>query len=209
MVASPSGPFGGLLPPIPPSGAGVYPYGLVSIGNTITITASRAYIIPFPIFRTQAYSGAQIVDSGAGNNGQLLRCGIYAEAATGGPGALIKDFGLVTLTGTGGLHQFAAAVTIPGPQMCYLILIGNSASVLKGFNSSHVITSVGANRFIPHLTTLGDMTAGFADQSSGQLIGWYAALAYPGAMPATGPTQTTSILDTTGASNLPGAQLYT
>lgn len=208
IVAS-SGPYGGMPPPRPISTMGIFPYGYngTTTGTpTLTLTANRCYIVPFPIFRTQSFSGFQFMDSGTGNNGKNIRTAIYAESASGGPGSLLKDFGAVGLTGTAALHQAANAVTIAGPQMCYVELVSDSTPVMQGMDINYYHTNAGYETLGSWITTLGDI--GGASIAAQPFIGWYASLTY-GAFPSTSVTPATNIskLDS-GRTALPAMQLY-
>lgn len=205
------GPYGGMLPPLPPAGisAGVGPYGYATDGAAITLTTNVIYYIPYPIFRTTTFAGAQVYTTGA-TTGKHARLGLYAEAATGGPGALLKDFGAVTCGASGAVLQAASSVTIPGPQMCYAVILTDAAALSTiGFYA--LKTNVGflaASQFMSMLPDIGGANISAANIDNA-VIGWKAAQTY-GALPATAPAPSSNVLGTESASTgaLPGIQFY-
>lgn len=206
-----TGPYGGLLPPIPMAGMAFFPYGYASSDGTQAITANRIYYTPFPIFRTTTFAGARFADSGAGNNGFNVRLGIYAEASTGGPGTLLKDFGAAALTGTAGTHALANAVTVAGPQMCYVALLSDSAATLKCMGPIYESSAAGFIGIPGAPTLIGDFSATVNFTGNGATpMGLNAAQAY-GALPGTATAPTTTVVNATSNGTFgiwPTVQLY-
>lgn len=207
MPYSNSGPYGGLPPPIPVAGMGFLPYGYTADGGTKTMTNGIMYISPWPIFRTQSFSGSQFYESGAGNTGNKMRIGLYAEALTGGPGTLLKDFGEVSMSGSAAVRQSASAYTAIGPQMCYIVGLSNASSLVASMNFLQSVSSVGL--YVPPALSslLGDFSGAriAAAAASSALIGWTASQTY-GALPSTAPTPTGDFLG--GGGNFPALALY-
>ena len=125
-----NGPWNGVNPPIFPSGKIYIPPQLITTSLTHTTTATRLYYVPFYVPRTTTFAGAKTYNQGAGDNGETLRIGMYAEAAAGGPGALLKDFGEITLTAAAALRTLASSVTVVGARWVYLCLHANSAMAM-------------------------------------------------------------------------------
>lgn len=211
MVAVPSGPYGGLLPPVPVSGInmGIYPYGYNNDGAELTLVTNTIYYVPFPIFRTTTFIASAVGDTGA-TTGKTVRTGIYAEAAGGGPGALLKDFGTVTCTGGSGILRASSSVTISGPQMCYAAVLSNAAK-LGTMNVTIPITAVGMLTSDARLSFLGDIgNAGMSGFTPAIIAGWSATQAF-GALPSTATAPAANVYATEGTTTgcLPAVQFIT
>lgn len=97
----------GVAPPIPFSGSEVGPHYMVNTTSNLLTTATRLYYTPIFLHHIKAWAGIKTYNSGAGDNGEVYRVGIYEEAAAGGPGTLLKDCGEVTLTGASAIRSSA------------------------------------------------------------------------------------------------------
>lgn len=74
------------------------PYG-VPTNTNIGAAATRLYYYPFPVLAATTFNRAYTFNQGTVDSGEKYRTGLYADdAAAGGPGTLILDFGEVTLT---------------------------------------------------------------------------------------------------------------
>lgn len=71
----------------------------VNVG--ISAAFSGMFWTPFPISRAVTIDRIGVYVTGDGGASSLLRLGIYSQAATGGPGALLLDAGTVSCNGTG------------------------------------------------------------------------------------------------------------
>lgn len=209
------GPYGGMAPPTPLAGIsmGVFPYGYASDIGTLAMVANTVYYVPYPIFQTETIAGSQIHDSGAGNNGMHVRTALYAQSASGGPGALLKDFGAVSLTGTAALHQAANSVTVSGPQMAYLAIVSDSTPTLYTMGFLTTVSSVGDISTYPLATLLGDIGGGSISSALGArfpIVGWNASLTY-GAFPSTATAPSANTVSTNSSGSTVGTfavQLY-
>ena len=137
------GSFNGVLPPIWMAGTHVFPSWCIDDPAALTTTATRLYYYPIYLDRVVAFAGARTFNSGAGDNGEVYRVGVYAEATAGGPGALAKDFGEVTLTGAAALRTLASAWTNARPGWYYIAVHADSAFAIYAFRSIVSISSVG------------------------------------------------------------------
>ena len=207
------GPYGGSLPPIPVAGvnAGVFPFGCIGTNATYTATASTAVYIACPIFRTTAFAGVQIYDKGAAT-GSLVRIGLYAESVTGGPGALLKDFGAITTTGGPTILRAASSATVTA-QMAYLAFNCNSSTwITYGMDMLGLITGVGVLSGYQTLSLLSDIggTRIGNEAVTLQPQAWNVSLTY-GAWGATATAPSANVYTSASATvaTCPGIELYT
>jgi hypothetical protein len=115
----------------------------LSLGGTgyaLTVTASRYYIVPFYVDKPTTFAGAWTQNTSAGDTGFKIKIAAYSEAAAGGPGAIAKDFGEVTLTAAAALRNFASSWTAPAGWY-WLELTSDSATTLYAYLAS--VTSAG------------------------------------------------------------------
>lgn len=144
MVGFPSGPITGVNPPRYITGHTYLPYGFQPGGATAATAVNDLYYYPFFVWKTQAFAGAKTFNAGAGDNGETLRLGVYADdGAIGGPGTLLKDFGEVTLTGAAALRTLANAVTLPGPAWYWMAYAANTAATIAAMAPITAATAVG------------------------------------------------------------------
>lgn len=123
-----TGQFGGVRGIIKPSGKYFIPPHLTYIpsGTTAATTGALYYSVPWYFDRPTTLAGSWCYNSGVGDNGDKAKMALYAEAAAGGPGTLIKNFGEITFTGAAALRTFAASVSI-SPGMYYLTYVTDNA----------------------------------------------------------------------------------
>ncbi len=134
---------GGVPSPIRMAGTSLGPHWTVD-GDALTTTATRLYYYPIWIDRIETWLGVKTSNTGAGDNTKTYRVGIYKEAATGGPGALGKDFGEVTLTGAAALRTLTSSWT-PDYIGWHYLCTHQSAVVtgMDAFNGLYLVTSAG------------------------------------------------------------------
>lgn len=121
---STNGQFGGVRSIIKPSGKYFIPPHLTYLGSSATAatTGARYYIVPWYFDRPTTLAGSWCYNSGVGDNGDKAKMALYAEAAAGGLGTLIKNFGEITFTGAAALRTFASSVTVTSG-MYYLVFV--------------------------------------------------------------------------------------
>lgn len=99
---------------------------------------------------------------GTDGNGKKIKIDLYDEAATGGGGALLKNFGEITLDGTQTIPQLASswASTLLGWH--FLRIVSDAAPVVFGMGSVGAHSSVGLFNGVPgtevHGTFVGEVT---------------------------------------------------
>lgn len=205
-------PYGGIAAPQPLAGIsmGLLPYGFVADGQSNSFATGTVYYVPFPVFQTTTFAGSQILDSGAGNAGKHARTAVYAQSATGGPGALLKDFGIVALSGTPGLHQAANSVTITGPQMCYLAIVFDGSTTMATIGVLEEASAVGFYPLSIISSMLGDIGGNFPSGRTSQL-GWTATQVY-GAFSGTATAPSANFITTAVSgptvAGFPAIELY-
>lgn len=128
------------------------PQHLYSSGATVTVTATRLYFTPFVVDQATTFAGAKVANQGAGDNTETLRLGVYSEAAAGGPGALQKDFGQITLTAAAAERTAANAVTLAAG-VYYLAQHYNTAMAMFGMDP--VVLGTAEFTFNPFSNNLG------------------------------------------------------
>lgn len=141
--------FAGVKPPKYLSGKFYLPQHCFPTSNTITLTATRRVYIPFFCAHTQTFAGIKFYNSGTGDNGKKVRTGVYAESATGGPGALVAECSEVTLTGAAAIRTATGSLALVGGRMYFLTLQADTAPVLYGMTSQEASTV--ASVFATHL----------------------------------------------------------
>lgn len=180
MVAtSNSGPFGGAKAPLPPSGmtAMFLPHwAYVNTVAGLTSTTTRLYYIPyyFPVAGL-SYTGLKCHNSGAGDNADTLRLGVYqASATTGLPSTLVIDAGEITLSGAAAVRTLASAWTAPYEGWGFLALHCNQAAEFYAFtNVSASSTAVGVIFPAPSIQLFGAPSTTFAISNTATNFGAY------------------------------------
>lgn len=148
-AVSNSGPFNGTTAPIPISGVNglTIPHWASIQQAVLTTTATRLYFIPFYFPRAGlAYSGLKSRNTGAGDNGDTYRQGVYqADFTTGLPSTLVKDCGEVTLTGAAAMRTLASSWTTPYEGWGFLAHHANQAADMQPLSNinSTASTAVG------------------------------------------------------------------
>lgn len=142
MVALPTAPFG-VPTPIMMSGAAIGPHWAGITNASKTTTAGRLYYYPIYFDRIQTFAGAKTRNTGAGDNGETYRVGLYTESASGGPGSLVKDFGEVTLTGAAAVRTLASAVSTTLLGWHYIAVHHNTAAAMNSYGAGENITGAG------------------------------------------------------------------
>jgi len=146
-----TGQFGGVRGIIKPSGKYFIPPHLTYVGDSTTTaatTGARYYVVPWYFDRPTTLAGAWCYNGGVGDNGDKAKMALYSEAAAGGPGALVKNFGEITFTGAIALRTFASSVSIT-PGMYYLEFVTDNAVTMCLMASSIYQTAAGA--FVPNV----------------------------------------------------------
>jgi len=150
MVAiAKTGQFIGITSPIKPTGKYFIPPHLIVglSGNATATTGARYYVVPWYFERQTTLAGSWCHNGGAGDNGDKAKMALYAEAAAGGPGARVKDFGEITFTGAAAVRTFASSATI-NPGMYYLEFVTDNAVTM--FVMSALEAPSNAGGFLPN-----------------------------------------------------------
>lgn len=177
-------------------------------GQTVTTTAARYYIAPFYVEQVTTFAGAWTINSGVGDNGDKVKIAAYSEATAGGPGALAKSFGEVTLSGASAARTFASSWSA-NPGWYYLEMVTDNAADFYTMSTIIQVTSVGA--ILPNAasTSLGIIGAptvsstATANYSTGDYVGG----TYANFPEATSLTPATTLFET--SPRLPLFGLYT
>lgn len=131
--------------PLPTKVAGNYYFpdgATIDSVTTLTTTVNRlAYWLHWQ-GNTQTYVGAACWNTGAGDNGETLRLGIYTHG-TAGPTTLLKDFGEITLSGAAAERLLTSSVTITGGQWVWWCAHHNTAATMLPMSARGLITAVG------------------------------------------------------------------
>lgn len=186
--ASFTGPWG-MKPPAGVTGAAYNAPGYTSTAGTVTTTANRCYYIPWPIYRPTTFTAAKAFNQGAGDNGEKFRIMFFYDAA-GGPGALAKDFGEVTLTAASALRTLTSTWVV-APGNYWGAIWHDSASAMYGQTPFWTTSAVGAYAGPSVQNFIGELTSSFSGGSAAHCH--YVDTAY-GAAPATAVAPTASIL---------------
>lgn len=192
---SAGGGFDGAATPIPPSGMGaLFPptWGvIVPTSGTLNTTAGRLYYIPFYFPALVQFTGLKMRNLGAGDNGEVLRLGVYeASQTTGLPSTLVIDAGEITLTGAAADRTLAAAWTPPYVGWGYFAYHANTAAdimpITDQLSSSQAVFYRPARFFGLSSTTPSTTAANFG--------GYYVDTAYAAlASTAVAPTNVTNL----------------
>lgn len=186
------GTFLGRSPPVLMTGKVVLPQYLKPCGTGAPITSGRIYYAPIILPGNITYSGMKTYNSGTGDNGNKIKMAAYFESATGGPGALAKSFGEVTLDGTAAIRSAASSWT-PGPGLYFLAFAGNAAISMYTMISIGRDSAAGYILANPITTMLGGFASDYlAASNDGDIFGDYVSGTYSSfpADPATAPTNT-------------------
>lgn len=140
-VPSVIGPMSGVNPPIWMSGKTIIPQIAVPAASALTTTATRLYYVPIYLPHLQTFAGIKTFNQGTGDDSETYRVGIYGEAAAGGPGALLKDCGQITLNSSSALRTAASAFTNAVVGWYYLALHFNSAVAMYRISSQDTSSS--------------------------------------------------------------------
>lgn len=87
-------------------------WGITALSETMTTSAGRLYYIPFFVWEAHTFEAMAIFNSGAGDNGETLRVGVYDNTGAKGPGALVTDFGQATLTGASAVRELSGTAAL-------------------------------------------------------------------------------------------------
>lgn len=190
-ISVPGAPFAGFS-----TGRYLWPqWGAFGSAMTITTTSTRLYYYPIYIPKAQTFASASVYNSGAGDNGETLRIGIYSNN-NGLPGTLLSAYTEITLTGAAAERNVAVSLSLSaGWNWC--AIHHNSAAAMYGINASYQLSAAG---MLPNLATqaIKDFgTLAFAPTfdynlgSQGAYAGFYVDTAY-GALASTAvaPTNT-------------------
>lgn len=81
---------------------------------TVTTTINRLYYVPFRVWEQHTFTAVKTYNSGAGDNTETWRQGIYSHTSAG-PTTLLGDFGQGTLTAAAAPRTLSASVALaPG-----------------------------------------------------------------------------------------------
>lgn len=192
-------PYFGMKPPRTYTGATILPLGYGQGAAAMTTTATRCYYVPFPVFESRTFSGANAMNSGAGDNGEKFRIMMFnQDNVNGGPGLLAKDFGEITLTGASAFRTLTSAWAAT-PGMYWGAIWFDSASAMYGMmpqvTASEVGASIGVNMH-SFLGTLADAGAAWGTLDMPQ--GLYVDTTY-GTAPSTAVAPTATLRQTFGS----------
>lgn len=202
MVAIPTNAFYGAKAPIPISGVnGIWlpHWATIDTAVGITTTATRLYYIPyyFPVTNL-SYTGLKTRNTGAGDNGEVYRVGVYqASFTTGLPSTLVADVGEVTLTGAAATRTTASSWTAPYVGWGFLCLHANTACALQALsnvNSGGSAAGYVANTLARTMFPTSDIDATTNAINAGTFAAYYVDTAY-GALASTAvaPTAFTNL----------------
>lgn len=197
-----SGSFGGAPPPPFQTSHYYLPHWAVyGIGGSLTLTANRLYRTWFYVDETTTFTGGWCANSGVGDNGVVLRIGVWTRTGT-----LKKDFGVVTLTGAAAVNSAANSVALQGPAWYQVGLVSSGTPALYTMRATDTSQTVTA--FLPPLTTRFGWFSSLPSNADYKLfpVGEYAAFTY-GALPDPITAATNTIFNT--ANNIfPAIGLY-
>lgn len=104
------------------------------LGTTLTTTATRLYYGLTYIWEIRSFAGVATRNSGAGDNGDTYRVGLYTHTAASGPTSLVKDFGEVTLTAAAGERVLSSSFTPPYIGWYWFAFHANQAAAMYRSN---------------------------------------------------------------------------
>jgi len=139
-----SGQFNGTKAFIAMAGKYFWPNHLrpVASGTTAAMTAARYVYVPFVVEHATTFAGAWCKNSGTGDSGKKIKIAAFYEKDTGGPGALAKNFGEVTLGATSALQNFASSWAA-APGRYYLGIVSDTAPTMYLMAAADSYTSAG------------------------------------------------------------------
>ena len=125
------GPFFGATPPAYITGNRYpSPYVYSPDTTTLTTTATRLYYVLTYVWEARSFQGCATHNSGAGDNGDTYRTGIYTHSATNGPTTLLHQFGEVTLTGAASERLQSSSFSVTTPGFYWLAFHANQAAAM-------------------------------------------------------------------------------
>lgn len=207
-VSKASSIYGNQNPPKYITNAYYIPNGY-SAPNTATFntTINRCYYVPFSIHSAHTFQGACVHNGGAGDNGEKIRLMVFADA-DGGPGALVKDFGEITLTAAAALRTLSSSWAA-GPGIYWAAIWHETAATMYGMSPFFYGTGVGSagSGTIGMNAALGDKSA--TALSANRLVAAHYVDTTYGSAPATAvaPTATVVNTDLTGVAVVPSFAL--
>lgn len=136
--------MGGVKPPLIMPGEVMLPPHCLTTSSAVTMTASRIYYIAFRIEHIHAFAGAKTFNTGTGDNGKKVKIAIYSQAATGGPGDLLKDFGEITLTSAAAIRTLASSWTPTEEGWVYGAICSDTDPAMLSMGSTAVASGAGA-----------------------------------------------------------------
>lgn len=200
------GPFGGINPPPFQTGKYYWPHYL-AFELAFTLTANRLYRYWFYVPKTTTFLGAWIRNTGTGDTGVVIRTGAWSAS-----GALLKDFGVITLGATAVMNTAANSLTVSGPAWIQIGMVSSGTPAIMAAKA--VLFASGTGASVPNILAnqLGSFPAGLAggatDIAQNTPVGDYAAFSYA-AMPDPITVATATVYDaTSGNGNLPMMGLY-
>lgn len=161
--------------------------------GTFNTAATRLYFSPFVVRGPVTFNRCYTQNSGAGDNTETYRTGLYTNDPTIGPKTLISDFGEVTLTGASALRTQTISVDLSSyvGQFVWLAQHHNTAAAMYGQTASSNLgvsgTTFGFNPLDEMFGTLQLAFSGFDNAYSFR----YVDTAY-GALASTAVTPTAS-----------------
>lgn len=112
--------------------------------TTVTLTANRLYAVPYIVGRAVARTkiGINVTTGVAGS----ARLGIYAESATGQPGALIVDAGTVDITSIAQVDATISSLTL-APGRYFLAVVGSAGAAVSAIANTNFMPRLGMTDF--------------------------------------------------------------
>ena len=167
-------------------------WAVTNAGITVTTTATRLYYAPIYIREKITFAGAAAFNSGAGDNAETLRLGVYTDSS-GVPGTLVTDFGEITLSGAAAVRDLtaAAALTVGWYWLC---AHHNTAAAMYGMTEQHSVTAAGYIAGADHMFQNEFGLLGLDTTSIGSVGAFYVDTAYGAlASNAVAPTATAGV----------------
>lgn len=186
-----------------------HPPHLVPTDNpiTMTTTAARYYVAPWIIEQSTIIAGAWCYNSGAGDNGDKFKIALYDEKSTGGPGALVKNFGEGTFGGSAIVNALSSSVTLAAGRY-YLEMVTDNTVAMYCMTAMDTVS--GAGYVLPNIAanTMGTLVAPLnsADNAALVVAGDYVGGTYANFPEANSLTPTNSVA---GSNVFPFFGLYT
>lgn len=106
-----------------------------SYAGTATFLANTLYFVPFFCRQTYAFKAMALRNSGTGDNGDQLRCGVFSNVA-GRPAALVNEFtsaAVITCDGTARTMEAAKTVTLNANTPYWLGVVSSGNVDLESF----------------------------------------------------------------------------